>query len=230
MSRRHRYSNVSSSWDTPLGIPIQGNAYLTHFGHTPTGVPLGSLSVPYGCIAPYANLPFTLDGGHTWFDQTGKQVVQTVEPRPYVDRFGRVVFVNQPVNVSASQATSQSIPRYYSQSVSQPTPTRYSQSASQPPRYPQAYVQDDFQNGFQETQQHCTIQTPNNNYPVQPTHRSDIVETGKQEFGREEICINGKSIFVPIGRKKYTFNSDRTSVSIEVTSNEGVTWSGEFSI
>lgn len=87
-SRRHRWEDVKERRDHPYGLNVRG------------------LSVPVGCILDHApDVPFTLDGGNTWISpRTGLEVKPCVGvPVPYVDRYGHVVYVQQPVVFSPPQ-------------------------------------------------------------------------------------------------------------------------------
>ena len=190
---RQRYNNLSSA------------------GHTTLGIPLAGLSVPIGCLNPYACGPITFDGGHTWFDPTnGQQLIQTVQPRVHVsavqdrlqvDMYGNVIRVSRSVYQ----------PSQHLAICQQPAPCQ------QPVPCQQSYAQ--------QPQQQSYAQQPQQWHP-------SICETGhKDQFsGKELITFKGVQCYPPNGKRDYIYNSNRTSVTFVVTEPNGAMWSKTFDI
>lgn len=212
MSRRDRYTAVGNR-----------RRFLSPPGFTPTGIPISGLSVPIGCITPYGGMPFTLDGGHTWFDpHTGQQVVQTLRPQIHVDPYGRVVGATQPV-----YRPTQPVYRTNTQPVLQQTDVLVNQRTGE-----RIVVQR------QQSNSHAAIFGPSQSSPppnpVQSASRlhPSIVETGiRDQFsGKELITFKGVECYPPNGVRNYIYNSNRTSVTLVVTEPNGAQWSRTLDI
>ncbi len=243
MSRRHRYTTV-------------GDDSRPHFSgtYTTAGIPIANMSVPLGCISPYAGMPFTLDGGHTFIDPwTGRQVVQTIQPKVHYDPYGRVVGVSQqpvyqPVPPPVPQQVQQPIPQQVPRPVYQPTPPQVQQPVTQTdilvnqrtgerivvPRRPPAPVAQPSQTPYDAVFGSTQVQTqpqPRHTQTSSQMHPS-IVETGHRDqfSGKELIKFKDVECYPPNGVRNYIFNSDRTAVTLVVTEPNGAQWSRTLDI
>jgi len=219
MSQRQRYN-------TPLGIPVQGNPTLSVYGVTPLGIPVAGMSVPIGCFGPYACSLMTFDGGHTWFDQSGHQVVQTCQPRQYIAPRQYVV-PHQAFSTSGTVSTSSGTVSTSSGTVSTSSgPVAMTSGpvamTSGPVAMTSGPVAMTSGHGVNEQ---TTLPKISQSHP-------EIQETGKfDEFsGWEAVSIGGKLASIPVGNRSYTFNTARTSVVVVVEKKNGGMWSNTYNI
>jgi peptidoglycan hydrolase-like protein with peptidoglycan-binding domain len=213
MSQRRRYANLSAPGHTTLGIPVAG------------------LSVPIGCINPYACGPITFDGGNTWFDpRNGQQLVQTIPPKVYYDPYGRPIGVAPPMFQQPVQQVQQPV-QQVQQPVQQtdvwenkrtgerrvvPRPSSQTQTSSSP--------YDDI---FGTPQKQVISQTPRGKQ-IHPS----IVETGERDHwsGKEIVTFKGVKCHVPIGERNYIYSTDGSSVTIVVKQPHGGMWTMTYDI
>lgn len=223
MSRRDRYTSVGN------------RQRFSSPGYTTTGIPVGGLSVPIGCLTPYGGMPFTLDGGHTWFDPyTGSQVVQTLPPQIHIDPYGRVVGVTQHVSkpVQLPQLVQPQTDVFVNQRTGErvvvPRQTQSTPHASVFGSQPSPQVQAPVQHQpMHQPVQHQSAQVQSSSQ----LHPS-IIETGTRDqfSGKELIMFKGVQCYPPNGVRNYIYNCNRTSVTLVVTEPNGAQWSRTLDI